>query len=150
MTYIVYEIPPEGFHSQYDVSGCFIVFKGNFLLLKRIGGDQSGKWGVPAGKREERELLLETLIREVREETSIALKNPRYLETLYIVYRGIYYRFHMYVEDLDACPDVVLNSEHSEYQWLSAHDALNLPLIAGGIEAVNTYHKRIEVESKWH
>jgi dihydroneopterin triphosphate diphosphatase len=142
----VYDSCPEGFRAQYDVLGCYLVVKDKILLLKRARGDQKGKWCIPAGRKELGESLEEALFREIKEETSICLQSPQYFDKLFIVFNEIYYVFYMYIEKLATQPEVILNSEHTEFQWVSPQEALMLPLIAGGREAVQLFISRSQGE----
>jgi len=49
--------------------------KDEVLIGKRIKEPYKGRWGLPGGKLEENETLLECLKREVKEETGYDIKN---------------------------------------------------------------------------
>ena len=51
----VHQVPPEGFTPQVQVAACYIEINNKLLLLQRAQGKlEAGKWGVPAGKLEDR------------------------------------------------------------------------------------------------
>jgi 8-oxo-dGTP diphosphatase len=58
------------------VCSAFIEKDGKFLLLFC---PRFKVWRVPGGRAEFKETLVETLTREMREETGIGIKNPRFL-----------------------------------------------------------------------
>ena len=50
---------PQDVQPTLEVSGCFCVHKGRFLLLKRnLDKPQGGTWCLPAGKKEREESFL--------------------------------------------------------------------------------------------
>ena len=52
------------------------------------------------------------------------------------------YVFHVFKKDFLALPEINLSlEEHLEFRWVTFDEALTLPLIAGGVEALN-YYKR--------
>jgi ADP-ribose pyrophosphatase YjhB (NUDIX family) len=56
---------------------CYLEQKGELLLLQRNKEPFRGFWTAPGGKLEPGENPGETIIREIREETGLALTNPR-------------------------------------------------------------------------
>jgi 8-oxo-dGTP diphosphatase len=80
---------------------------------------------MPGGTMEEGESALETLIREVYEETAITLEET----DVELVYEGANYSKNetldsLYVAKLDGRPDVKLSWEHLSYEWISKEDFL--------------------------
>lgn len=58
------------------ICSAFIKKEGRFLVVMRPGFKV---WRVPGGRAEHGEKLEETLIREMREETGITFKNPKFV-----------------------------------------------------------------------
>lgn len=56
--------------------GAIIFCKGKILLEKRNNEPGRGKWSVPGGMVELGETLEQTVVREVKEETSLSVNNP--------------------------------------------------------------------------
>lgn len=132
----IYEEAPEGFTPKITVVGCYCLYQDQILLLKRSRESYAGeKWCLPGGKREEGESRLEGAKRELHEECGIDLlpKNLSHLITLYLAFPTYQYDFSIYHCSFKTKPILSLDlREHTEYQWLSHKEALNLPLIHGG------------------
>ncbi|TLX90065.1 MAG: NUDIX domain-containing protein [Thaumarchaeota archaeon] len=97
-----------------------------FLILK----NRRGSWGFPQGHKEHGESELETLKREVREETGIQfLEIMSFIGTIrysYMKLNGI--RSHKEVKFYFATTpirDIVISYEHASYRWVSFLSALN-------------------------
>lgn len=98
-----------------------------FLILK----NRRGTWGFPQGHKEHGESEVETLIREVREETGIRfLDIMSFIGTIrysYMKLNGI--RSHKEVKFYFATTptrEIVISYEHASYKWVSFLNALNL------------------------
>jgi len=131
---------PPNFCSQEDVAACYVQSEGRFLLLHRAEErPQAGSWGVPAGKVEKGEAVREALLREVREETGIELEEKPLEDagTLYVRYPHVDFTFHMFCCEYGKRPEVLLSDEHRDFRWTTAEEALALPLISGGEEALH-------------
>lgn len=144
MTLVYFEPPPD-FQSKVCVAGCYCEFEDKILLLKRTPHKHQGDtWGVPGGKLDEGEMPRAAAVREVFEEVGISLKEDdlEEIDTMFI--RGplndyIFYRFRVRFLKL---PAINLSlEEHVEASWLTFEDALKLPLIYGGKEALLNYQK---------
>jgi uridine kinase len=138
--YQVYSTAPNHFSSTVSVSGCFCEYNNKILFLKRAPEKIQGNcWGVPAGKAETGETPLQTLMREIKEEINISLdeKSIRSVGILYIALPHIHYTYHMYSYRFEELPEVQLNlMENRETSWLTIPEALQLPLVSGGKEAL--------------
>jgi len=144
MTFVFFE-PPSDFHSKVSVAGCYCEFEDKILLLKRTPHKHQGDtWGIPGGKLDEGETPRAAAVREVFEEVGISLQEEDLEEIGEMYIRGslndyIFYRFRVRLLTLP-----ILNvslEEHVEAAWLTIEDALKLPLIYGGVEALLSYQK---------
>lgn len=136
-------------------AGAYCTYQGKLLLLKRHPQKIYGnRWGVPGGKIEPGETLIEGLIREVFEEAgfwvdknSIEPIHTMYIQSLDSWSNSVIY--HMFYCPLTELPELIVHlDEHSEAQWVTPDEALKLPLVtAGGIEALGIYRDFIRKHS---
>lgn len=101
-------------------------------------------WGLPAGKKEKNETIEQALLREVKEETGITLfeYSVKYFDSLYVRDGDLDIEWHMFSVKLATLPPVKLSpDEHSESSWVSASEALQMPLIHGLPESIEMFYK---------
>ena len=120
--------------------------KGKFLLLRRSQNSHSnpGKWDLPGGKLNHRELLEEAVVREVWEETGISIiagNIAGYVtfelpdkKVIAIIYDGGY-----------VITDIKLSYEHIEYAWISLDAILEINTLP---PYFRDFFKRFVIESK--
>lgn len=172
-TPLIYTQKPEAFEIQMEVAACYLDVGGKLLFLRRSKDrNGGGSWCVPGGKLEKGESALDAGVRELFEETGIAVlpSQAQAMGMLY-VYRndlkdlafgkegatlpktdassrfginqtGLGFTFHMFRFSLSCEPEVRLNAEHDAYQWLSAHEIESVPLMAGGRTFYRYYTER--------
>jgi dihydroneopterin triphosphate diphosphatase len=104
------------------------------VLLLRRNRTLAGEWCQVAGGIEEGELAWQTALREVKEETCLEcrlLYTADICEQFYEVDRNAISILPVFVGFADASSQVVLNSEHSEYCWVSFDKAIELVPFSG-------------------
>ncbi len=145
MEYLTFTEPPEGFKPTVEVASCYCEYKNKILLLKRHPSrPQGGTWGVPAGKLEKGESPREAVIREIYEEVGFAIDDDSLKEIgcLYIRLPHVDYVYHMFRKTFATEPEIDLGlDEHLEASWVTVSEALRMPLIAGGHEALSHYSR---------
>lgn len=132
--------------------GCFIEYENQLLFLRHNANKfQENNWGIPGGKIEKGELLIEGVIREVFEETGIILSAQQLLEVgqVNIDYAEKIYIFHMFAVRITKKPKIQLNAtEHEEFKWVTFEEASQLPLITGGLEVMDSYEQFMKIHGK--
>lgn len=143
----VFENQPLGFIPKIKVCGFFLKHKEKFLLLKRHPDKSHGNhWNLPAGKLEKNETTYEAAMREVLEESGIALVKQKgyFLGTLYFVCKDISFEFHLYYTELLDEPILSLaEGETIDGKWWTWGDQID-PLIPGGVEVLNFCKMKID------
>ena len=135
---------PSNFTPDLNIAGCYISQDDKILLLQVSNQkDESGRWGVPAGKIDKNELPEEAALRELYEETKI-IAEPNQVEhfsTLYITKPHISYIYSMFSMLIPNNTSVVISSEHQAYRWVNFSEAFELPLMYAAKEALLLYQK---------
>ncbi len=133
----VSKIPPVGFVSQGEVAGVWCRWKGKYLLLKRAAHKPQGEsWGIPAGKLHEDEDPKAGALRELLEETGVELSDNQLspVGSFYVEHPDLHFIFHIFFSKFDHEPELNIDMEaHTEAKWVTKEEALDLPLIGGGM-----------------
>lgn len=123
---------PE-FEPKTQISTIFLEHDKHLLLLKRCHKeDQPNIWGTPGGKIERGEEPLQTVLRELKEETQIKLAPDEvfYQGHRYARVPECDYIMHIYYAEIKERPIVLLDpKEHSEYEWISLYAFKLMPLL---------------------
>ena len=136
----VFEKPPADFRPRVEIAACYLEVDHHLLLLQRMREkSEPGLWGVPAGKMEPGETPLHGGIRELFEETGIAVTHLIDLGKLYMRKPGLDYVYHCFKVPMDRRPEVHLSDEHLQYRWVTWQEIKTLPLMTGALEALKYY-----------
>lgn len=112
------------------VGGLVVHTDGELLLVRTR--KWSGKWGTPGGKIEYGETVTDAFVREVREETGIAVRDLQLVLVQDCIFSPEFYRRkHFLLVNLQAIADskaVRLNYEAMEYAWTPPAIALTWDL----------------------
>jgi 8-oxo-dGTP pyrophosphatase MutT (NUDIX family) len=101
-----------------QAAGVFFFSKSTdrFLYLLRTDSKNPGNWGIPGGKIEKDETLLEGVARECEEEIGYFPNNAKLVPIQkFVNYSFVYHTFFCEVEN-EFIP--VLNDEHCGYAWV--------------------------------
>lgn len=111
-----------------NVVGAIILnSKNEFLILSRKANDfMGGIDELPSGNMEEEETIVDSLIREVKEETNLDVDNIiSYLDSFdYISSSGKKARQYNFVVSVKTTDNINL-TEHDNYKWLSIDEIRN-------------------------
>jgi len=118
--------------------------QGQLLLLK--SDKWRGSYVVPGGHVELGETLEEALRREINEETGLKIHDIELLLFQEFIFDDTFWeKRHFIFFDYTCCTDsteVRLNNEAQEYVWITADEALRLPMDAYTRRAIEVYLAR--------
>lgn len=130
---MIYKRKPKNFSPKFEVVSCFCEFNKQFLLLHRQDHkDRGNLWGVPAGKIDPGETVLQAVQREIFEETGLKenLENIEHFIKVYVRYPDYDFIYHIFHIKLDRTFDVKIDSrEHKAFTWVTPTQALEMNLV---------------------
>ncbi|MDO8482323.1 MAG: NUDIX hydrolase [bacterium] len=143
---MIYPTEPKNFKSKFDIVSCFLEHKGKILLLHRLDHKPQGNtWGVPAGKLDANETLLEAITRELKEETSHSVlekKSLLYFGKVYVRFPTYDFVYHIFHLPLEQEPEIVIHpEEHKAFEWVSPADALQMNLMPDTGNCIKLFYK---------
>src|SRR5262249_39083849 len=115
----IYLEKPADFNPKAEIVGCcFLYYKDKILILHRQDAKAEGnRWGIPGGKLNKGEPIVEAILREVFEETGFHLDKEKihYIGKVYIKVPNFDFEYHMieYQQQIERPGDVKINfKEH--------------------------------------
>lgn len=101
---------------------------GRILLVQRGHEPQTGRWAVPGGHAEPGESLIETAIREAREETGLEVRiEQEVLNVRLPTGDGREFEVHDFTATVIG-GSLVPGDDARDAQWFSPHELVDLPL----------------------
>ncbi|MCE5317703.1 MAG: NUDIX hydrolase [Parachlamydia sp.] len=133
----VWKERPADFEPRFEIAACFLEREdGQLLFLHRLDNKSQGNtWGIPGGKVDKGETTLQAVVREIKEETGIALSSDavKPIGSVYItntVRNKVSYVYHMFRTKYTGSRIVSINpEEHKGFTWVTPCDALNMQLM---------------------
>lgn len=121
---------------------CALIIQDQKVLIAQRNAKQSNPllWEFPGGKLEVNETPEQALIREIKEELSIAIEIKSHLSSYTFQYPTIEIRMHAFVVTAKNPQDIHLN-EHLQYQWIVPSDLSSIKLSAADYPALDAYLK---------
>jgi 8-oxo-dGTP diphosphatase len=110
------------------------------LILKRSIDcrEYPGLWDLPGGKVEDGEKFDKALVREVKEETDLAITLKRILDKN--EYETEKQRIiNLYIEVENWKGELKLSTEHEEFAWITASDISNFDLVDHFTSVLETF-----------
>lgn len=116
-------------HSLVENNGKVLLMKRSQFLENGKKRHQGGKWDFPGGMVEDREYPHEAAIRETREEAKLDIEIERilYETSNYDESKACMFVTLVYLARTSQTK-VILNIEHTDFQWLNIEDILTSPL----------------------
>lgn len=107
--------------------GVIIVQNGKIVLIKRGNDPGKGKWSIPGGLVELGEQIQETVVREAKEETCLAVKNPELIDVVDNVDRDAEgkVKYHYIIVDylVEVIQgDIAAASDAEELRWVPLNE----------------------------
>lgn len=119
--------------------GAVVVDHDRLLLVKRGRAPQAGVWSVPGGRVEHGELLMEAVLRELREETSLeGVCGPLLGWAERIDDEGHYVLLDFEVT-LVGSDQPVAGDDALDVAWVDLHDVAELDLVDGLAEFLHEH-----------
>ncbi len=109
---------------------------GKFLFLKRVKSSSwaGGKWQLPGGKMEWGEEVMDTLNREIDEETGGKIIDPAFVGvyTVQMSAKGSDFHAVMLVYKGDySGKSINMSKDHDDYAWMRLEEAVDADVIEG-------------------
>ena len=117
-------------------AGCFLEYGGKFLILQRHQNKpQGGTWGLPAGKVSTNESDVQTILREIREETGYQAQEEEleFLGEFSWKFPEHALEFPTFRIKLQKPVEIHHRSdEHQAFKWVTAEECYAMPDLIHG------------------
>lgn len=114
-----------------------------YLLVLRASGQASGYYAFPGGKVEAGEALWQAALRELREETGIQGRNPRFFRLYDLISHDTHgsleshYVLAVHLVDADASEEAAAADDAADAGWYTASEARALPIPPSVLECID-------------
>ncbi len=120
--------------------GAVVVDDDRLLLIRRGHGPAAGEWSVPGGRVELGELMVEALVREVKEETGLDVAVGDYIgyvERVGDEHHFVIHDFHATAFDTEP---LIAGDDAAEVRWVDLSAVADLNLVEGLAEFLADHH----------
>lgn len=127
--------------SQPEVCvGAVIIDDDCLLLIRRGHGPAAGEWSVPGGRVEFGELMVEALVREVKEETGLDVAVGDYLGHVERLGDDFHYVIHDFRAIAFDIEPLIPGDDAAEARWVELSAVADLNLVEGLAEFLADHH----------
>lgn len=124
--------------------GAVVVDDDRLLLIRRGHGPAAGEWSVPGGRVEFGELMVESLVREVKEETGLDVAVGDYLGYVERIADDFHFVIHDFLATAFEAEPVIAGDDAVEVRWVLLSEVADLNLVEGLAEFLAD-HRIIEL-----
>lgn len=124
---------------RIGVGAVIFAADGNVLLIKRNAPPALGRWSIPGGKQEAGETLVAACIREVLEETGLAITPGPIIAVVERMQDGFHYVIIDFLAGTENYGSFALRPAHdvSEVRWVDPSDFSDYEIVEGLIEIIH-------------
>jgi len=121
---------------QIELTVLCLIHKDNkYLLQDRVKEDWKG-YTLPGGHVEKNESFVDSVIREMKEETGLTVRNPKLCGVKHFPTEGG--RYVVFLYETDDFEGEISSSEEGQMHWVSKEDL-------GGVNLVNDFNELLQV-----
>lgn len=119
-------IKTDNLSHKFPVSVKAIIIDDDKVLCLK---NERNEWDFPGGKISLNEGVVESLTREVKEETNLNIKNLNILDPVNLKFNGVSVIVISYSANISCDSSIIISHEHSEYNFFSKSEIkdLNMP-----------------------
>ncbi len=115
---------------ELEVCAGILIKEGKILLGKRKSYDRfGGKWEFPGGKVEEGEIPEDCIIREIKEELNLDIKDFKHFKSYIHRFKNVNLVIHSFL--INEFSGKIKKLEHDSLVWLSLDDLFSYDLLDG-------------------
>ena len=117
---------------------CYLIKYNNVVVIKyKKGNKKEGYYDIPGGKIENMELPEQTVIREMKEETGLSIKNPKYKGNMIIEYPNRIFDFDVFI--CKECEGQPQKFEENISEWIAIEELLKKENILSNIMILDKF-----------
>lgn len=118
-------IKTDELSDKFPISIKVIIVDDNKILCLK---NERNEWDLPGGKLNFKENIEECLIREVKEETNLSIKNLKILKPFNLKFNDVPVFILVYSAEISCDSSIQVSYEHSEYNFFSKTEIMNLKM----------------------